>query len=61
MQKGDPCKKHNVQDLKIEFLINVKRKFARVLPNLVVESEHIITICFEFQDFEFLALEGLRL
>ena len=46
---------------KIEFLKNVERKCARVLSNLVVESEHDITICFEFQDFEFLALAGLRL
>ena len=41
---------------KIEFLKNGKREFA-----LVVESDHDNTICFEFQDFEFLALDCLRL
>ena len=46
---------------KIEFLKNGKREFARVLSNLVVESDHDITICFEFQGFEFLALDCLRL
>ena len=46
---------------KIEFLKNGKREFARVLSNLVVESDHDNTICFEFQDFEFLALDCLRL
>ena len=45
------------EDSKIEFLKNVKKKMCTSPVHLVVEREHDITICFEFQDLEFLALK----